>query len=480
MKRRNTVVHEFPQSVIDGIVNPIMAIDTDYRVLLMNRAAREFSSPGALAPEPYLCYQLSHRRETPCDGNEHPCPLEEVRDSGRPVTVVHEHFWANGERRVVEVMAAPFLGADGAFLGIIESIVDITERELAQDELARLRKAVETAGEVIFLTDRGGIITYVNPEFTRLYGYAAERVVGKTTPRILKSEMMTPRDYELFWQTLLSRRVVKGEIINRCKDGSFVTVEGSASPIIDENDAIVGFLAIQRDITARKQAEETLQQYADRLRALSAQIADVTETERQQLALELHDQVGQNLSALGINLNIVRSQMPEQTTTAVRSRLDDSLSLLEQTAERIRDVMADLRPPVLDDYGLVAALHWYGERLTRRTDVVVSVEGDESIPRLAPRVENALFRIAQEALTNVVKHAQATQVAVTVTVDRETLCLSVADDGIGLDPAVLAEPDQWHGWGLLTMIERAEAVGGRCRIESDPGHGTRVIVEVDR
>ncbi|NIO41489.1 MAG: hypothetical protein GTO41_15730 [Burkholderiales bacterium] len=172
--------------------------------------------------------------------------------------------------------------------------------------------------------------------------------------------------------------------------------------------------------------------------------------------------------------------MPEETEGSVRSRLDDSLSLVKQTTRRIRDVMANLRPPVLDDYGLVAALHWHGEQFARRTGIAVAVEGEESVPRPAARVENALFRIAQEALTNVAKHAQATQVTVTVAIEGGNLHMVVSDDGIGFDPAQLTDPDGGRGWGLLTMTERAEAVGGRCRIESDPGQGTQIIVDVAR
>ena len=363
--------YAFQQTIIDGLAEPIMVVGTDYRVKLMNRAARESLPGGPGASESPLCHQVCCQRETPCEGTEYPCPLGQVRESGQVVTVVHEHSQANGERRFVEVIASPLWGANGTFQGVTESM---------------------------------------------------------------------------------------------------------------------------RDITKHKQAEEALQQHTERLRALTAQMAEVAEDERQQLARELHDQVGQNLTALGINLNIVRSQLPEEATGPVRSRLDDSLSLVEQTAERIRDVMAYLRPPVLDDYGLVAALHWYGEQFAQRTDIAVTVEGEEPVPRLAARVENALFRIAQEALTNVAKHAQATQVTVIVEADGGALRLVVADDGVGFDlsalrqgseqatlstsPAPLAEPDGDRGWGLLTMTERAEAVGGRCRIESDPRQGTRVIVEV--
>ena len=142
--------------------------------------------------------------------------------------------------------------------------------------------------------------------------------------------------------------------------------------------------------------------------------------------------------------------------------------------------MTDLRPPVLDDYGLAAALHWYGEQFARRTGIAVAVEGEELAPRLAARVESVLFHIAQEALTNVAKHARAKNITVTAQVQGDMLRLVVADDGIGFDSAHMTEPGGNHGWGLLIMTERAEAVGGRCQIESIPGHGTQVIVEVAR
>jgi len=216
------------------------------------------------------------------------------------------------------------------------------------------------------------------------------------------------------------------------------------------------------------------------LHALAARLAEAEEAERQRLARELHDQVGQNLTALGINLNILRTQMLGKAAGPVRSRLDDSLALVEQTTERIRDVMADLRPPGLDDYGLLAALRWYGVQFSSRMGIAVDVQGEELVPRLATSVENALFRISQEALNNVAKHARVARVRVAVESGGGNVRLIIADEGIGFDPSRLDEPAGHQRWGLVTMSQRATAVGGYCRIESRPGEGTRVVVEVPR
>jgi signal transduction histidine kinase len=176
-------------------------------------------------------------------------------------------------------------------------------------------------------------------------------------------------------------------------------------------------------------------------------------------------------------LNIVRSLIPEEAEE-VHNRIEDSLSLVDQTTEKIRDVMANLRPPVLDDYGLVAALRWYAEQFTKRTDIAVTVEGNEPDPRLPQRIESALFRIAQEALTNVAKHAEASHAAVCVEVEDDIMRLVVTDDGIGFDPTQQGENGEGQGWGLLTMTERAEAVGAHCQIESYPDRGTKIILEI--
>jgi signal transduction histidine kinase len=135
---------------------------------------------------------------------------------------------------------------------------------------------------------------------------------------------------------------------------------------------------------------------------------------------------------------------------------------------------------VLDDYGLVAALRWYGRQFAERVNFTIIVQGDEPIPRLAAPVEHALFRITQEALTNVAKHAQANQVMIVVTTDPDKVRLTITDDGLGFDTTRRTPPTGRQSWGLITMVERAEVVNGHCRITSRPGQGSQVMVEVPR
>jgi PAS domain S-box-containing protein len=206
---------------------------------------------------------------------------------------------------------------------------------------------------------------------------------------------------------------------------------------------------------------------------LSIRLEEAEENERRRIARELHDQVGQSLSALSINLNIVHSQMPEYLP-GFKRRLEDSLMLIDQTTDNIRSLMSELRPAVLDDYGLKAAMDWAATAIARRTELKVVVEGE--CKRFEPRVEIALFRIAQEALANVSRHAQAKYVKILLDQNGPDFSMSIADDGIGLGTTLSLE-SKAGGMGMRLMRERAEAIGGSLQIESSHVLGTKITVK---
>jgi signal transduction histidine kinase len=162
------------QKIIDGLAEPIMVIGTGYQLQLINRAAREFASGAADASEPSLCYQVSHHRDTPCDGTEHPCPLEQVRQSGQPVTVVHQHYQADGELRIVEVLASPLWGEDGSLQGIVESNRDITERKRAEEAL----RAARARQQLLIDEERERIARELHDGLAQLLGYVTTKAMA--------------------------------------------------------------------------------------------------------------------------------------------------------------------------------------------------------------------------------------------------------------------------------------------------------------
>ena len=231
------------------------------------------------------------------------------------------------------------------------------------------------------------------------------------------------------------------------------------------------------DVTERKRALETQRANAGQIRDLLRRLVHAQEAERRRFSADLHDLVGQSLSVLGMGLQTIRSLVPGELPKKAETTFGDMSQLLKETMGAVREVMSDLRPPLLDDYGLYAALEWHARQMEARTGLRVEVEGAKLEPRPTAEVEVALFRIAQEALTNVAKHAAASRASVALSREAGRVRLIVADDGRGIAARPAANDGAGVGWGMAVMQERALAVGGAMRVES-PGRGTRVIVEV--
>jgi signal transduction histidine kinase len=267
----------------------------------------------------------------------------------------------------------------------------------------------------------------------------------------------------------------------------FQVIRSGDSPFTADEEELVQLFITQANTAIHnallyaelEEKAEEIRREQERAHGLAARLGEVSDREKQQLARELHDRFGQSLTALNLNLAIIERLLPADPDPALLQRLGDSVGLVEETARHIRDVMADLRPPVLDDYGLVAALRWYGEKFEQRTGIAVTVDGDSLLPRLPQEVEIAVFRIMQEALNNTARYARAGEITMQVAPQGEQGAVTIADDGIGFDlQQVLANEEREH-WGVLTMQERA-AVGAELAIDSAPGGGTCVSILVGR
>ena len=233
------------------------------------------------------------------------------------------------------------------------------------------------------------------------------------------------------------------------------------------------------DVTQRKRALETQRANAAQIRDLLRRLVSVQEAERRRFSANLHDLVGQSLSVIGIGLETIRGMLPGTSPQKAEAAIGEMGRVVKETMGAVREVMSDLRPPLLDDYGVAAALEWHARQLESRTGLRIAVESEALDPRPASEVEMALFRIAQEALTNVAKHAGASRARVALSASAGRVTLVIEDDGRGIDATAAAnDPGGASTWGMAVMRERAVAVGGAMRVES-PGRGTRIVVEVD-
>jgi signal transduction histidine kinase len=319
-------------------------------------------------------------------------------------------------------------------------------------------------------------------------GYSQGEAAGRLASRVLHGGrtanipvvMASPKAYLFDYERLKHFRIAKellprgSTLINHPE--SFVERYRRAIAVVTVT--IVGLLAVITVLTInirqRKVTEAKLKASRTELRGLAWRLAEAEDAERKRISRELHDEIGQNLTLLGLNLSVLKSVIGREKIDGIGQRMSDSVALVKQTTERVRNLMNKLRSPVLDDYGLGPAMDLYARQWTERTGINLIIRSSAPAPRLPAPVENALFRIFQESLTNVVKHADASQVIVTTTAKKGTFVFSIEDNGRGYDTMAGGQ----RGWGLIGMKERAEAVSGTCRIRSGPGLGTHVTVEV--
>lgn len=439
------------------------------RFLAVNQAAR---SKYGYSNDEFLSMTIKDIRPE----NEVPKLLQHIQN--RPNQVQKSGPWIHkkkdGQMTYIEVFShgLEYFGRP-AWLVMAN---DVTERKQAEDALReseeRYRRLTENAPDLIyryeFVPERRFV--YVNPAATVITGYTPEEHYADPE---LGFKLVHPEDRPLLEQAVLGKEGREPLILRwRKKDGSILWAEQRNVPVYDKDNQLVAIEGIARDITERKLAE-------DALRQVSVRLAEAQEAERLALSKELHDQVGQSLTALGINLNLVRGAVGRESPESLATRFDASFELLAEITEKIRDVMAELHPPVLEDYGLAAALRWLAERFKRQTGLEVEVHGKIVEPRLPLVTGVSLFRIAREALNNVVKHSGVTRASVYLEEEADQVLLRIEDNGKGFQPHNMAQNGQVH-CGLATMREQVELLKGRIHIDSAPGQGTRISISVPK
>ncbi len=367
-----------------------------------------------------------------------------------------------------------YLGALGisivpAMVLVVALLTTLVDR--IQKQRALLDELFEQAPSAVALLGADNRVVRVNREFTRIFGYTSQEAVGRSLSDLIAPEGAP--DKEQGYAELMARgRRIDVEDVRRRKNGSPLHVSMVRVPVSVPGGQVETY-AIYRDITERKRADVALRESAERLQILSRRLLEVQEAERRNLARELHDEVGQMLTGLRLLLKPTGDLPSEE----VKARFERARGIVDELLETIRALSFDLRPAALDQLGLLPALLALFERFAAQTGSRVDLkhEAVEGI-RFEPEVETTAYRIVQEGLTNVARHAGAGRAAVRVWATADRLTLQIEDQGRGFDPeAALATP---RSSGLAGMKERVLLLGGHLTIESKSGVGTQLTAEL--
>jgi PAS domain S-box-containing protein len=393
----------------------------------------------------------------------------------------HRFLLPGGEVRYVESQGNTIPGPDGRVKLVVVVSRDVTERRRMKDELrardVQLQEAQVAANlgswEWDVRTDR----IWWSDQLRRIFGFddGYQPTLGSFLESVHPEERETMAEASRI--AFENGRVYDKPFRILRPDGTVRTVISSGRMERDDDNQPLRLLGILVDITDKTWIERRAHSATERLRAVSRRLVEVQETERRTLARELHDRVGQNLTALGLNLRVITGELATSSGREVAAHLEDCMDLVESTVDAMRGVVGELRPHVLDDYGLLAALRSHASVYSARTGIRVAIGGEDVHGRIPKDVEVALFRIAQEALNNVAKHSRATVVEVSLSGGAGRATLALNDDGVGFDPGRTVAADKKQGWGLMIMRERAESVGARFDLQATPGAGVRVLVD---
>ena len=371
--------------------------------------------------------------------------------------------------------------SDGTPLEIVGLWYDVTERRQIEEHLRQTTRLLQSVFDasppaIVAVDDEGRVLIW-NRAAERLFGWSEEEVLGRLLP--IASGIRAEQHTMLRQQVFRGETLTEIEVLRERKDGSLVQVSLSVAPLYDGHGSIYGAMAVIVDISERKRAGDELHQSHEQLRALASRVEAVREEERTRIAREIHDELGQAMTGLKVDISWVYKQMsilrdlPQQSV--LLDRLKSTMALLDETIRSVRQIATALRPGVLDELGLSAAIEWHAQDFESRTGIRCRVTIRPESLMVDPHRSTTLFRIVQELLTNIARHACATTASIILVDEAHRLLLEVKDNGKGIAES---EIHDLHALGLVGVRERARQWGGEAVFHGIPQGGTTVTVSI--
>ena len=398
--------------------------------------------------------------------------IERVLD-GQSGVLEFEIVGLGGTRRWLDAHAAPIRDEAGQVTMVLSVARDITERRMSFQQRRVSDHVLSAVSQGVVISGPDQRVLQVNDAFLKITGRARAEMVGANC-KILQGPDSDRATIRRISECLATGNEFLGELLNYRKDGSTFWNELTISPVLDERGAITQYVGIMRDVSERKEAQAAQQRHLEQLQSLSRRVLEAQETERRRVAHELHDELGQYLTAIKINLQTAAVSKPG----VAEARNADNVRIVEDAIQQVRRLASALRPAVLDDLGLVPALKWMAEVNAARGQIAIGCHIQIADVRLLAEIETAYFRVAQEALTNILRHARCTQVDIRLFVRVDSLVMTIHDDGRGFDvEASLQRARSGGSLGVIGMYERASLIGGSLKLESSPSAGSTLTLE---
>ena len=363
--------------------------------------------------------------------------------------------------------------------GQLQATVTALENEMQarselENQLRQWSRVFMDAADPIIIEDLCGTIIDMNREAEREYGWQRHELIGKSI-RSLIPTARHQRAERLRERCRGGEEVRNWEGMRQDQRGRIFSVLLTAFPLLDESEKTVALATIAKDISLRKQMERELATSQKHLQELSRRSIEALESDRRTTAKELHDGIGASLAAIKFRLEGIAEEIA-QTPQKVAASLEETIACLQDVIKETRQISANLRPTMLDDLGLLSTISWFTRKFSEQFGNIqlrLQIEvREEDIPETLKIV---IFRVLQESLHNAAKHSEATEIAIGLKTDRHQIVLEVVDNGGGFDvQKVLDRQDALSGYGLASMQERAEIVGGSFAIDSSPGKSTRI------